>query len=57
MAELKPCPWCSEKKFVCVVAEQEFGTDFYYVYCYICRARGPYNVEREQAIDAWNKRS
>ena len=56
MAELKPCPWCSEKTFVCVVTEQEFGTDFYYVYCHICGARGPYNVDRQIAIEAWNKR-
>ena len=57
MEGLKPWPLCSEKTFVRVVNEEDFGTDFYYVYCYICRARGPYNVDRQIAISAWNKRS
>lgn len=56
MAELKPCPWCSENKWIGLVSEEGLGCDFHYVYCHVCRARGPYNIEKQAAIDAWNKR-
>ena len=50
---LKPCPFCGEDECL----------RFYYlekemcVYCLVCESYGPMEFTKQQAIDAWNKRS
>ena len=54
MAELKPCPFCQERNKLCV---EQAGKEIIYVFCGNCGAEGPVCGSREDAIDAWNKRS
>ena len=55
--ELKPCPFCKETEFIEVRFEKLFNVDFHYVRCQICCARGPMNIYKEKAIEAWNRRA
>lgn len=61
MAELKPCDYCEEDGNFIQVDEElnSLGDDegYFQVHCYMCGARGPVCTTRQQAIDAWNKRS
>lgn len=56
MAELKPlnCPFCNRNGALYVEQETE---EQWFVMCCDCGAAGPYAQTKEQAIDAWNKRS
>lgn len=58
MAELKPCPFC-EGKTVSIYDYQNYYTLPYHwrVKCDKCGAEGPIADSKEEAIDAWNKRS
>ena len=48
MAELKPCPFCGSKNV---------GDMNGWVQCFNCNAGGPNGNTKQQAVDAWNKRS
>lgn len=61
----KPCPFCSGTD--CPVDNQEMtpferlhinGNEgyFYYVVCQTCYAQGPFELTREDAVNAWNRR-
>lgn len=52
--ELKPCPFCKESEFITLRFEKLFDMEFYYVSCRICGARGPRNLYKGKAIEAWN---
>ncbi len=54
MSELKPCPFCGKSSAIRVEQETE---EVFFVACYDCCASGPYMPSKQQAIDAWNKRS
>lgn len=60
MAELKQiekCPFCGhEKTYIFTDIDSQFGESFANV-CDKCGATGPFEDSKEQAIDAWNKRS
>ena len=57
MAGLKPCPFCSHQKtYIYHDIDSELGTAFAIV-CDKCGATGPFEDTKQQAIDAWNKRS
>ena len=50
-SKLKPCPFCGE---------EDLGIErkgLFYVTCYKCDCEGPATKDKQQAIDAWNKRS
>ena len=57
MAELKPCPWCHYHKDLRVERNEYSFSNWYYVRCTNCDARGPEDTTEKEAIDAWNKRS
>ena len=54
MAELKPCPFCKYDDDLRVL---ENLNGLYCIRCMNCHAKGPQELTRQQAIDAWNKRS
>ena len=57
MAELKHCPFCGNLHPILDVYNLDCGT-VYQVICNQCGAHGPdYGSNKQQAIDAWNKRS
>jgi Lar family restriction alleviation protein len=53
MPELKPCPFCGNKK---VGIQIYFDAVREYVCCYKCYASGPLKQTGKAAIAAWNKR-
>ncbi len=55
--KLLPCPFCGETEFIGVKSKRLFNMDFHYVYCWICGARGPMNIDKQKAIEAWNRRA
>ena len=58
MAKLKPCIWCQAlPKDLEVTEETTTRIKMAWVHCFVCGARGPVMTTRQQAIDAWNKRS
>ncbi len=57
MAELKPCYFCGTEKFLEVAETVVFSMETYQVRCPMCGVRGPVCCKRQEAIDAWNKRS
>lgn len=57
MAELKPCYYCGTKKLLEISEMVIFSQEAYQARCPMCSVRGPVCYEREEAIDAWNKRS
>ena len=59
MAELKPCPFACGGKTVPVYDFQNYyNLPFHWkVKCEKCGAEGPTANTKQQAIDAWNKRS
>lgn len=52
MVELKPCPFDGCKDIYCEEIDGLWG-----VICTKCDCVGPIHETKEQAIDAWNKRS
>lgn len=53
--ELKPCPFCGNKKIL--VAYEEQLDNAYDVYCVVCKCGAAMrNSIKEAAIEAWNKR-
>ena len=57
MAELKPCPFCGSDTGLYIESDQDGYMMFYYGHCMNCDTKGPALQTRQQAIDAWNKRS
>lgn len=55
--KLKPCPFCRETEFIDVKFKRLFNMDFHYVHCWICGSRGPMNIDKQKAIEAWNRRA
>lgn len=55
--KLKPCPFCEEAEFIAVQSKRLFNMDFHYVFCQVCCARGPLNIDKQSAIEAWNHRA
>lgn len=55
--KLKPCPFCGETELIGVYFRRFFNMDFHYGYCLICGARGPRNIDKQEAIEAWNRRA
>ena len=55
--EPKPCPFCGDKKMLSH-SSTVFGDDpTFFVVCNMCCAEGPTGVDREFAIEAWNRRA
>ena len=52
--ELKPCPFCGGEASMIKVDYVRGNT---YCYCTECKAKSPYCLTREEAINAWNRRS
>ena len=59
MAELKPFKWpfCGSETGVYVKEYEEGYHKFVHIHCYCCDATGLDELTKQQAIDAWNKRS
>lgn len=55
MVELKPCE-CKSKVRVCTQNTPEFG-NIYWIHCDNCGNDSGWYETKQQAIDAWNKRS
>jgi len=55
--KLKPCPFCEEAEFIVVQSKRRFNMYFHYVFCQVCGARGPINIDKQGAIEAWNRRA
>lgn len=56
-SKLEPRPFCEEAKFITVISKRVFNMDFHYVFCQICGSRGPMNLDKQAAIEAWNHRA
>jgi len=59
--ELKPCPWCGitdSIKPLDLIDEfaDEDESQIIVMYCSCCGAQGPHSFDKEEAIEAWNKR-
>lgn len=50
MKKLKPCPFCGSND---LDIERKC---LFFVTCYKCDCEGPAKKDKEEAIDAWNKR-
>ena len=50
MAELKPCPFCGSDR---VMITRPIT---WQAWCANCKAIGPWKVEKQDAIAAWNRR-
>ncbi len=47
--KIKPCPFCGSTRV------QAGGVGpYYFVSCHLCKADGPLDKSRKQAIEAWN---
>lgn len=60
MIELKPCDYCKDSPYVAHWKFKLLGFSNemrWQIRCGGCGARGPIFKEKQQAIDAWNKRS
>lgn len=64
MEELKPCQFCGSKKIgvegsVDVIDVDGIGIKIgcFFANCKNCKASGPMKPTKQDAIDAWNKRS
>lgn len=53
--KLKPCPFCKEAELIKAHFIRLLDMDFHYVSCRICCARGPLNIDKQKAIEAWNR--
>ena len=56
MAELKPCDCKSSKPVLITISNGNVVVESH-VYCYGCGKSTPIFGSKEEAIDAWNKRS
>lgn len=54
--KLKPCPFCGGEKIETVEFEVA-GTDSTYVVCVNCGSCTKLHYQKEQAIEAWNRRT
>lgn len=48
---LRPCPFCGSKRIL-VTKPTTWQS-----WCIDCKAIGPYKVDKQDAIEAWNRRS
>jgi Lar family restriction alleviation protein len=53
MAELKPCPFCGGEAGVMRYHHIKGA----YCFCTVCKVRMPNAMTREEAIEAWNRRT
>ena len=53
MAELKPCPFCGGKANIMRFSIISGA----YCFCMGCHVKMPNSLTREEAIEAWNRRS
>ena len=56
MDELKPCPFCGRKQSKMFDIYQ-LGFRQYWVKCSRCFCQGPIMLFRQDAVDAWNRRT
>ena len=49
--KLKPCPFCGSDRIELTIMCGEF-----YIECTECKSRGKRDIDRQEAIDAWNHR-
>ena len=57
MSELKPCPFCGAKSFVCPSRANAKAVKEYVAVCAgKCDSRSGYYLTKKEAEDAWNKR-
>ena len=56
--QLKPCPFCGSegKVFFNDEACYHGGNGTYYIACAECTSRGKSGNDKQQAIEAWNRR-
>ena len=54
--KLKSCPFCGGMTQL-VDEQPTVGSIFYFVQCLKCFSRSGYYIDKQAAIDAWNKRS
>lgn len=50
---MKDCPFKHAQKDLIVENHRQHG---YFVFCNICKASGPYGVDKKAAIEIWNER-
>lgn len=50
---MKPCPFCQNTRNV-EPRQDRFG--LWYVFCPLCRSRGPDFIMKSNAIEFWNRR-
>ena len=50
--KLKSCPFCGADE----ASVEVIDYDFYGVQCYCCKATGPTEETKAEAISAWNRR-
>lgn len=53
--ELKPCPFCGESEYVTI--QKMLTREYWYVHCGNCRCRTAQYLDRQEAIEAWNRRA
>ena len=51
------CPFCGSMDIHDRGAFEDFGLDWFYIYCKVCDARGPVKKTLDDAIKAWNARA
>lgn len=56
MIELKPCPFCGMSAKV-IYADDEEKNRYYRTYCRGCYAETDEYFSRDNAIEAWNRRT
>lgn len=56
MAKLKPCPFCGGEARPVIYHNKECTWVRYYVQCRCCDVRTSKYMNREIAIEAWNRR-
>lgn len=57
--QLKPCPFCGKFEFPKLIHEVESTAagPTYSIYCSHCFAKGPRNININEAIKEWNNRA
>ena len=56
--ELRECPFCGGKaKYKKFKGKGLLGAIAYYVECSVCKVRTPMSLEKEEPIEAWNRRA
>ena len=53
--KLKPCPFCGGEAKLKIIPK--YYGDIYWVKCEECNAETPSDFEKDEAIEAWNRRA